>query len=107
MYKYMDGAAGRGLLKEAAKKLCLLLAPFAPHFAEEMWSRLGGEYSIFNQDFPVCDESALKRPVVNMAVQVNGKVRAKFDISADAGRGRDRAVCARRVCRACGKARRS
>ena len=86
MYKYMDGQPDAAFLKEAAKKLCLLLAPFAPHFAEEMWSRLGGEYSIFNQDFPVCDESALKRPVVNMAVQVNGKVRAKFDISADAGR---------------------
>ncbi len=86
MYKYMDGQPDAAFLREVAKKLCLLLAPFAPHFAEEMWSRLGGEYSIFNQDFPVCDESALKRPVVNMAVQLNGKVRAKFDIAADASK---------------------
>lgn len=86
MYKYMDGQPDAAFLKGVTKNLCLLLAPFAPHFAEEMWSRLGGKYSIFNQDFPVCDESALKRPVVNMAVQVNGKVRAKFDISADAGK---------------------
>lgn len=86
MYKYMDGQPDAAFLKETAKKLCLILAPFAPHFAEEMWARLGGEYSVFNQPFPVCDESALVRSTVNMAVQLNGKVRAKFDISADAGK---------------------
>ena len=86
MYKYIDGQPDGVFLKDVAKKLCLILAPFAPHFTEEMWSRLGGAYSIFNQDFPVCDENALKRATVNMAVQVNGKVRTKFDISADASK---------------------
>lgn len=84
MYKYMDGQPDAVFLREVSKKLCLLLAPFAPHFAEEMWSRLGGEYSVFNQPFPVCDESALVRSTVNMALQLNGKVRAKFDVSAEA-----------------------
>ncbi|MEG1473184.1 MAG: leucine--tRNA ligase [Christensenella sp.] len=84
MYKYMEKTPDAVFLKAVTKKLCLLLAPFAPHFAEEMWERLGCEYSIFNQDFPVCDESALVRSTVNMAVQLNGKVRAKFDIGADA-----------------------
>ncbi|MEG0784914.1 MAG: class I tRNA ligase family protein, partial [Christensenella sp.] len=84
MYKYMEKTPDAVFLKAVTKKLCLLLAPFAPHFAEEMWERLGCEYSIFNQDFPVCDESALVRSTVNMAVQLNGKVRAKFDIDADA-----------------------
>ncbi len=86
MYKYMDKQPDAAFLKEVCKKLCLILAPFAPHFAEEMWERLGGVYSIFDQEFPVCDENALKRSTVNMAVQLNGKVRAKFDISADASK---------------------
>lgn len=86
MYKYADGAPDAVFLKEVTKKLCLILSPFAPHFAEEMWERLGGEYSIFNHDFPVCDEKALVRSVVNMAIQINGKVRTKFDIAADASK---------------------
>ena len=86
MYKYMDRQPDALFLKEVSKKLCLILAPFAPHFAEEMWERLGCAYSVFNQDFPLCDESALVRSTVNMAVQLNGKVRAKFDIAADASK---------------------
>ncbi|MEA4853115.1 MAG: leucine--tRNA ligase [Christensenella sp.] len=86
IYKYMDGQPDSVFALAVAKKLCLLLAPFAPHFTEEMWSRLGGEYSIFNQSFPECDEGALIRDTCNMAVQVNGKVRAKFDISASASK---------------------
>jgi leucyl-tRNA synthetase len=84
MYKYTDGDPDGAYAKEAAKKLLLILAPFAPHFCEEMWQILGGGYSIFNQDFPVYDEGALKKDTVNMAVMINGKVRAKFDIASDA-----------------------
>jgi leucyl-tRNA synthetase len=64
----------------------MLLAPFAPHFAEEMWELLGGKYSIFNQSFPTPDEAALKKNTVNMALQLNGKVKANFDIDAKASR---------------------
>ncbi|MDL2238214.1 leucine--tRNA ligase, partial [Christensenellaceae bacterium OttesenSCG-928-K19] len=86
MYKYMDGKPDALFAKETAKKLLLLLAPFAPHFCEELWEVLGQGYSIFNQNFPVCDEKALVRNTVNMAIQLNGKVRTKFDISSNASK---------------------
>ncbi len=86
MYKYMDGQPDGPFAKETVKKLLLLLAPFAPHFCEELWEALGQEYSIFNQAFPAFDQKALSKNTVNMAVQINGKVRARFDISPDASK---------------------
>jgi leucyl-tRNA synthetase len=85
-YKYLDGPCDGVFAKETARKLTMLLAPFAPHFAEEMWELLGGKYSIFNQSFPTPDEAALKKNTVNMALQLNGKVKANFDIDAKASR---------------------
>ncbi len=85
-YKYLGGEPDGVFAKETARKLIALLAPFAPHFAEEMWEILGGEYSIFNQPFPTADEAALKKSTVNMALQLNGKVKANFDIDAKASR---------------------
>jgi len=84
MYKYMDGSPDGIYIREAAKKLLLILAPFAPHFCEEMWEVLSQPYSIFNHDFPEYDEQALIKDTVNMAVQINGKVKGKFDISSGA-----------------------
>lgn len=84
MYKYLDGSPDAAFARECLEKLLLLLSPFAPHFCEEMWERLGNEYSIFNQAFPVCDENALQKSTVNMALQINGKVKARFDISSEA-----------------------
>ena len=86
MYKYMDGNPDGVYAKEIAKKLMLLMAPFAPHFAEEMWEQLGGEYSIFNQDFPVCDEKALVMDTKVMPLQVNGKLRGKFEVPSTASK---------------------
>lgn len=86
LYKYVDGNADADFAMEVAKKLLLVLAPFAPHFCEELWQRMGQPYSIFNADFPKVDEKALVRNVANMALQVNGKVRAKFDISSGASK---------------------
>jgi len=85
-YKYTEGECDGVFARQAAEKLILLLAPFAPHFAEEMWSVLGGEYSVFDQAFPVADETALRRSTVNMALQINGKVKGNFDAAADASR---------------------
>ena len=86
MYKYLDGKADAVYARETAKTMLLILSPFAPHFCEELWEKLGESYSIFNRDFPKYDEKALVRSVVNMALQVNGKVRARFDIDAGASK---------------------
>lgn len=56
-----------------------LLAPFAPHMAEELWSRLGHNASIHLQDWPKYDEDKIKDEKVTIMVQVNGKVRANFE----------------------------
>jgi len=64
--------------------LIRLLAPFAPHFSEEMWEKLGYEYSVFNQKWPKWDEKALQRDVVEIAVQVNGKVRGRLEVPSNA-----------------------
>ena len=61
-----------------------MLSPFAPHFAEEMWEKMGCEYSIFNQKWPQYDPEALKRDMVELAVQINGQVKYKIEVSASA-----------------------
>jgi leucyl-tRNA synthetase len=88
LYKYTENETepDTALLKDSAKKLLLILAPFAPHFSEELWEQTGGKYSIFHQPYPACDESALQRDTVNMALQVNGKVRTNFDVPANAAK---------------------
>jgi leucyl-tRNA synthetase len=82
--KYLDASPDEAVSAEAARALVKLIAPFAPHFAEELWETLGGEYSVFNQPYPVCDESALVLDTIEMPLQINGKVRGKFNVAADA-----------------------
>ena len=70
---------------EVFEKFVILLAPFAPHLAEEFWSLLGHEFSIFkNAKWPKYDESKLSSDLVKMAVQFNGKVRWTIEVSKDA-----------------------
>ena len=60
-----------------------LIAPLAPHFAEEIWVRLGFEDSIFRSEWPACDPDAMAEEVITMAVQVNGKLRGQLEVSPD------------------------
>jgi len=70
---------------EVFEKFVILLAPFAPHLAEEFWSLLGHEFSIFkNAKWPKYDESKLSSDLVKMAVQFNGKVRWTIEVPKDA-----------------------
>jgi leucyl-tRNA synthetase len=61
-----------------------MLAPLAPHAAEELWARLGHEESLAWADFPVADPALLVDDTVEVPVQVNGKVRAVISVPADA-----------------------
>ncbi|MDO8559166.1 MAG: leucine--tRNA ligase [bacterium] len=58
----------------------LLLAPFAPHMAEELWSRLGNKDSIHNQEWPKYDPKLIEEERINLIIQINGKVRDKIDV---------------------------
>jgi len=64
--------------------LVKLVAPFGPHIAEELWSRLGHNTSVTKTDFPVLDESHLKEDSIKYPISVNGKKRALVDFPADA-----------------------
>ena len=65
--------------------LTILISPFAPHLAEELWQQLGNEYSIFTQaSWPTYDEKYLAADTITMAVQVNGKVRGTITLSPNA-----------------------
>lgn len=66
---------------QSAKSFLKLLAPFAPHICEEIWSKFGEKGSISKSHFPVCDDSLLTSDTVKMAVQVNGKLRAEISVS--------------------------
>ena len=76
-----------GCSKGDMKTLVTLLSPFAPHIAEELWELLGGEGFVCRQPWPVYDESKTVADTVQMAVQVNGKVRANIVVPADADNG--------------------
>ena len=70
--------------RAVAEPFVKLLSPFAPHITEELWSRLGYDESIAHADWPRFRADYLKREVVEMAVQVNGTVRATIEVDTDA-----------------------
>jgi leucyl-tRNA synthetase len=72
--------------RELAEPLVLMLAPLAPHLAEELWHRLGHVDSLVQGPFPVVDEKYLVEDSVEYPIQVNGKVRSRVTVAADASR---------------------
>ena len=83
MYQYKDGhdAVQGDLAEELVQKLLLLLAPFTPHITEELWHECGYEGSVHQQAWPTYEEKALAVDEVEIAVQVNGKVRDKLTVA--------------------------
>jgi leucyl-tRNA synthetase len=75
---------GTAVPRPVAEALVLLVAPLAPHLAEELWARLGHPDSVAWASFPVADPQWLVDDTVEVAVQVNGKVRAQVKVPADA-----------------------
>jgi leucyl-tRNA synthetase len=70
--------------RSVLEQLVLLLAPFAPHLAEELWSALGHPEALAYEPWPAHDPALTRADEVEVAVQVNGKLRSKFTAPADA-----------------------
>lgn len=86
-YAFQDKEMNAGLAREVAENLIKLLAPFAPHITEELWSRLfEGQGSVHQQKWPTFDEEATKLAEIEIVLQINGKVRDKLMIPADTDR---------------------
>ena len=93
-YAQSDEPDRRLLLNQAIETLVLLLAPFAPHMAEEMWQMMGkAEATIARVAWPAFDENALKTSTIVIAVQVNGRVRAQIQVTPDMPQEELRKIC--------------
>ncbi|WIO74575.1 leucine--tRNA ligase [Porticoccaceae bacterium LTM1] len=81
-----DDSSEQGLAveREALEAATLLLAPVAPHISHVLWNAFGHEGAVIDAPWPSHDEAALVRSSIEMVVQVNGKVRAKLQVAADA-----------------------
>jgi Leucyl-tRNA synthetase len=77
-------AARDAVPREVIEPMVLMLAPLAPHVAEELWSRLGHAESLTYEDFPVADPAWLVVDTIEMPIQINGKVRGKVVVASDA-----------------------
>jgi leucyl-tRNA synthetase len=82
LVKHLGGM--KALPRDAARALVLLVSPFAPHVAEELWQRLGGADTIAYAAWPAFDPALVKDDVVEIGVQVNGKARASVQLAVDA-----------------------
>ena len=74
------------VFRDAIQNVVLLISPFAPHIAEELWIELGHTAGVMDADWPVVNEEALKRDELELVVQVNGKVRDKIKVSSSASK---------------------
>ncbi len=77
---------GRAIMQEGLETAALLLSPIVPHIAEAVWQALGHARMIIDEPWPMADESALIEDEIQIVVQVNGKLRARIRVPADAGR---------------------
>jgi leucyl-tRNA synthetase len=84
MMQMINALAGKPCTKKRLEKILLMLCPFAPHLANELWEQIGNEGLVEEQSWPEVDEAKLVRDVITMAVQVNGKVRAEIEIAPEA-----------------------
>ncbi|MBS1253973.1 MAG: Leucine--tRNA ligase [Anaerolineales bacterium] len=65
---------------EAVESMLLLMAPITPHIAEELWARIGGEYSVHDQTWPEWDADTAAEETFTLVVQINGKTRDKIEV---------------------------
>ena len=82
--KYMqEETKNLDFLKEVILDFIRLLAPFAPHFSEEQWNLAGNATSVFNEAWPTFDPKALVKDEVEIAIQINGKIKNRINVASD------------------------
>ncbi|MCL1884826.1 MAG: leucine--tRNA ligase [Defluviitaleaceae bacterium] len=77
-------AKSGGISKATLETMAILLAPFAPHMAEEIWERVGNTATVFAQTWPSYDKAKLQSSTIEIAMQINGKLRGNIQIPANA-----------------------
>ncbi|MBI4949378.1 MAG: leucine--tRNA ligase, partial [Deltaproteobacteria bacterium] len=90
LYQFRPSLEGKGKgsaearsFREAIESVVLLIAPFAPHISEELWSRLGYTTPVYKTPWPAVDEAALVMAEATVVIQINGKVRSKVNVPVD------------------------
>jgi leucyl-tRNA synthetase len=86
LMEYVNALVSGGASGEDLAILVKLLAPYAPHIADEAWERLGRSGFVVNETWPVYDEALTQSGQVTIVVQVNGKLRGEFTVPLDTGR---------------------
>ena len=81
-----DSAAGRAVEHEALEAVVLMLSPMTPHICHALWKVLGHETALIDRRWPAFDEAALELDMIELVVQVNGKLRGRVAVPADAGK---------------------
>ena len=79
-----DSDLGRAVARESLEAVVVMLSPMVPHICHALWQELGHASALIDQSWPVVDESALELDLVEMVVQVNGKLRARLSVAVDA-----------------------
>ena len=82
-YAFQEKTVHPGLVRELAFALVKMLAPFAPHITEELWSRMEGKGSVHDAKWPKFDAAAIVEDEIEIVLQINGKVRDKLTVPAD------------------------
>jgi len=81
-----NSAQGRAVMQEALEVVVLMLSPIVPHITHTLWQALGHEQAIIESSWPAVDAAALVQESMQLVVQVNGKVRGRISVAADAGK---------------------
>ena len=84
MIEWVNEATGTGVTRDQLDRFARILSPFVPHFAEELWHRLGHETSVALAEWPAHDEAMLVDDLVEVPVQILGKLRSKIQVPPDA-----------------------
>jgi leucyl-tRNA synthetase len=81
-----ESGAGRAVAREALEVVVVMLSPIVPHICHALWQELGHETALIDQSWPTADAAALELDLVELVVQVNGKLRARLSVAVDASK---------------------